>query len=93
MRLTVYVPSGPPPCPTTLIAIEAMPFSASLPATACGAPFFQSVNPCPKIATGHPPAGRAPAGRKSENWMLFVPCGTGVPVAVPTAGMIFAAVS
>ena len=39
-RLTVYVPSGPPPWPTTLIAIVAMPFRASVPATTGGAPFF-----------------------------------------------------
>ena len=81
-RLTVYVPSGPPPWPTTLIAIEAIPLRASVPATAGGAPFFQSPNPWPKIATGQPPRLRVPAGRRGVNWIWFVPCGTGVPVAV-----------
>src|SRR5215218_1456826 len=92
-RLTVYVPSGPPPCPTTLIAIVAMPFCASLPASIGGAPFFQSVSPCPKIPTGQPPDGGEPVGRKRENWTLFVPWGRGFPVLVPTAGMTLAAVS
>src|SRR5215216_3934613 len=90
-RLTVYVPSGPPPCPTTLIAIVAMPFCASLPASIGGAPFFQSVSPCPKIPTGQPPDGGEPVGRKRENWTLFVPWGRGFPVLVPTAGMTLAA--
>ncbi len=89
----MYVPRGPPPCPTTLIAIEAMPFRASVPATAGGAPFFQSVKPCPKIAVGQPPAGFVPAGRKSENWIVFVPCRCGLPVLVPTCGMTFDAFS
>src|SRR5581483_12134988 len=64
----VYVPSGPKPWPTTLIAIVAIPAFASDDATTHGAPFFESPNPCPKIATGQPPCGGGPAGSNSVNW-------------------------
>src|SRR5919201_1759514 len=87
----VYVPSGPKPWPTTLIAIVAIPARPSDEATAQGAPFFESVKPWPKIATGQPPAGLTPPGTKSVNWSWFVPCGTGVPVAVPYGGITFSA--
>ena len=63
VRNTVSVPSGPPPWPTTLIAMVAMPCDASEDATAIGAPCLLSVKPWPKIATGHPPRGGVPAGR------------------------------
>jgi len=52
-----------------LIAIDAMPACASVDATSHGAPFFESVNPCPKIAVGQPPAGAAPDGTNSVNWI------------------------
>ena len=65
------------------MAIDAMPARASVPATAHGAPFLLSVKPCPKIATGQPPAGWTPTGTNSVNCTWFVPCATGVPVAVP----------
>ena len=52
VRFTVSVPSAPPPCPTTLMAIVASPFAASVPATAIGAPCLLSVKPWPKITTG-----------------------------------------
>ena len=64
-----------------------------MPATAGGAPFFQSVKPWPKIATGQPPDGGVPAGRKTENCTWFVPCATGLPVLVPTGGITFPGVS
>jgi hypothetical protein len=64
-RTTVRLPPAPPPCPTTLIAMEAMPDRASDDATVRGAPCFESVKLCPKIATGQPPAGSAPDGRNS----------------------------
>jgi hypothetical protein len=92
VRLTVYVPSAPPPCPTTLIAIVAIPARASEDATAHGAPFLESVKPCPKVATGQPAAGVVPAGMNSVNWIWFVACGVGFPVLVPTGGMTLAAV-
>src|SRR6266853_1238545 len=57
VRSTARVPSAPPPWPTTLIAIVAIPRDASTDATTHGAPYMLSVNPCPKIATGQPPAG------------------------------------
>src|SRR5919204_5803881 len=75
------------------MAIVAMPARPSDEATIQGAPFFESVNPCPKIATGQPPAGLRPPGTKSVNCTSFVVCGTGVPVAVPYGGITFAAVS
>ena len=92
VRLTVYDPSAPPPCPTTLIAIVAIPACASEDATAHGAPFLESVKPWPKIATGQPVAGFAPAGMNSVNWMGFVLSGFGFPVLVPTGGMTLVAV-
>jgi hypothetical protein len=76
-----------------LIAIEARPRLASDDATAHGAPPRLSVNPWPKIATGQPPAGFAPAGTKSVNPSVFIACTTGVPVAVPYAGMNLPGVS
>ena len=85
--MTVYVPSDPPPYPTTLIATVAIPACASEDATTQGAPSLLSVNPWPKIAVGQPPAGLAPAGRNSVTCIRFVDCGTGVPVLVPTAGI------
>src|SRR6476469_2294450 len=91
--VAVYVPSGPKPGPTTLIAIVARPAWARDEATTQGAPFLESVNPCPKMTVGQPPAGAAPDGTKSVNWIWFLPCGTGVPVAVPYGGITFAAVS
>ena len=64
MRVHRDVPSGPPPWPTTLIAIVAMPLCAIVEATVIGKPCFESVKPWPKIATGQPPAGSGPtAGR------------------------------
>ncbi len=93
LRRTVYVPAGPKPCPTTLIAIVASPACASEDATAHGAPFFESVKPCPKIATGQPPAGAVPAGSKSVNWISFVDWTAGSPLRVPTAGITPSAVS
>ena len=54
----------PPPCPTTLMAIVAMPWNAIVEATASGAPCLLSVKPWPKIATGQPPAGGVPDGTK-----------------------------
>ena len=51
------------------------------------------VKPCPKTATGQPPAGSTPPGTKSVNWSWFVDCGTGVPVAVPVAGITSSAFS
>src|SRR5262249_61534140 len=67
---TVYVLCAPKPWPTTLIAIVAMPACASDDATAHAAPFIESVNPWPKIATGQPPAGFAPDGTKSVKTRL-----------------------
>ena len=61
----MYEPSAPPPCPTTLIAIVAIPARASEDATAHGAPFLESVKPWPKIATGQPAAGVGP-GRHEQ---------------------------
>ena len=40
-------PSGPPPCPTTLIATVAIPSFAIVEAIASGEPCFESVKPCP----------------------------------------------
>src|SRR6266850_1895093 len=54
VRSTAKVPSAPPPWPTTLIAIVAIPWDASTDATTHGAPYMLSVKPCPKIATGLP---------------------------------------
>jgi hypothetical protein len=92
-RNTASDPSGPPPCPTTLIDAVAMPCDASTEATTHGAPYMLSPKPCPKIATGQPPAGFAPAGTKSCSSRLLLPCGCGWPVSVPVAGMYLAAVS
>ena len=91
--VTVYVPAAPKPWPTTLIAIDAIPMWPSDDATAHGAPFFESVNPCPKIATGHPPSGLTPPGTKSVNWGWFHDCTAGTPVFVPTAGITSSGVS
>jgi hypothetical protein len=60
--LTISEPPAPPPWPTTLIAIVAMPCDANEPATVDGEPCLLSVKPCPKIATGQPDAGGVPAG-------------------------------
>jgi hypothetical protein len=76
-----------------LIATVANPARANDPATAMGAPFFVSPNPWPKITTGQPPAGAVPPGSKRVNWTWLTPCTAGTPVAVPTAGITFAAVS
>src|SRR3954454_4340838 len=82
---TVYVPAAPKPWPTTLIAIEATPACPSDDATAHGAPFFESVKPCPKIATGPPRAGLTRPGTNRVNWSRFVEWTAGTPVLVPTA--------
>jgi hypothetical protein len=76
-----------------LIAIVASPAFAKDDATTHGAPSFESVNPWPKITTGQPPAGAAPAGTKSVNCTWLVAWTAGTPVAVPYAGITFAAVS
>ena len=47
VRLTISVPSGPKPWPTTLIAIVAIPRRAIEPATRNGLPFLLSVKPWP----------------------------------------------
>ena len=64
------VPSAPPPWPTTLIAIVAMPLRASVPATTSGAPSFESVKPWPKIASASRPRAAVPAGshRLNSSW-------------------------
>src|SRR5258707_15149088 len=85
-RSTARVPSAPPPCPTTLIAMVAIPRDASTDATAQGAPYMLSVKPCPKIATGQPPAGFGPAGRNTAKCILVLDWGTGRPVRVGGAG-------
>ena len=50
--LTVSVPRGPPPWPTTLMAIVATPCAASDAATNHGPPCLLSPKPWPKTATG-----------------------------------------
>jgi hypothetical protein len=90
---TVSVPSAPPPWPTTLMAIVAMPCDASTEATAHGAPYMLSVKPWPKIATGHPFAGLLPAGTKISKRRSFALCGLGLPMSVGTAGMYLSGVS
>ena len=60
--ITFNVPAGPKPCPTELIDNVAIPLWASVDATANGLLFLLLANPCTKIATGQPFAGRVPAG-------------------------------
>ena len=93
LRDTFSVPSAPPPWPTTWMAMVAMPCAAKLAATVHGAPYMLSPKPWPKMATGQPPAGLVPLGTKTSTIKSLLPCGTGVPVSVPVAGMYFAAVS
>src|SRR5262249_28994649 len=85
----IRVPAEPRPWPTTLMAIVAMPRLANIAATASGAPCLLSVNPCPKIATGQPPAGVGPAGMIKLNSRVLVPWATGTPVRVPIGGVKF----
>ena len=58
------IPAAPPPWPTTLMAIVAIPCAARVEATTTSAPCLLSVKPWPKIATGQPAAGALPAGTK-----------------------------
>src|SRR5262249_7307463 len=53
-----------------------------------GAPFIESVKPCPKMATGQPPTGFVPDGTKRVNSRLSIRCTAGTPVSVPTGGMV-----
>jgi hypothetical protein len=92
-RFTVSVPNAPPPWPTTLIAIVAMPAAAMDDATTRGLLFLLSPKPWPKMATGQPPAGAVPFGRKRLKCTRFVPWGAGAPVLEPTAGMTSSGVS
>ena len=87
LRLTVSVPAAPPPWPTTLIATVAMPWAAIDAPTTYGLLCIESPKPWPKRATGHPCAGRVPAGRTSVKTRSFVPCTTGRPERVPVGGM------
>ena len=64
-RLTVNVLAGPPPCPTTLIAIVAMPARASDAATAHGAPFIESREAVAEDRDG-PASGRRGPGRDEQ---------------------------
>ena len=86
-RCTVKVPKAPPPWPTTLMASVAMPCWASVAATVQGAPYMLSVKPWPNSATGQPPAGLLPAGRKTCTIKSLWLCTAGSPVNVPVAGM------
>jgi hypothetical protein len=45
------------------------------------------------MATGHPPTGAVPAGKKRLKYRRFVPWTAGTPVRVPSAGITFEAVS
>jgi len=87
------VPAAPDPWPTTLIATEAIPLLASVPATAHGAPFFESVNPWPKIANG--PAARrgCPAREEQRELQLFRRLHRGRSGQRATAGMTASAFS
>ena len=71
------------------MAIVAMPWLANVAATASGAPCLLSVKPCPKIATGQPPAGVVPAGITRLKTSLLAPWTLGTPVRVPIGGMNF----
>src|SRR5258708_9014165 len=64
----------------------AMPLWASVEATANGAPCLLSVNPWPKIATGHPLVGRGPEGMNRLKKSFSVPC-DGTVWLVGTCGM------
>jgi hypothetical protein len=75
------------------MAIVAIPAFAIVEATANGLLFLLSPKPCPKIATGQPPAGCGPDGRKRLKYTAFVPWTAGDPVSVPVGGITFAAVS
>src|SRR5206468_7469286 len=90
---TVRKPAAPPPWPTTLIAIVAIPWAANVEATANGAPCLLSVKPCPKIATGQPSAGAVPEGMNRLKKSSLIRCTTGTPVRVPIGGMNFSGVS
>ena len=83
----MIVPSGPNPCPTTLIAMVAMPREARIEATTSGLLFLLSPKPCPKIATGQPLAGFVPEGTNRLKWTMLLPNVSGVPVRVPLGGM------
>ena len=85
---TVSVPSGPAAVADHVDGERgdaAAAASATRPSN--GAPFMLSPKPWPKMATGQPPAGLAPAGRNSVKKTLFVPCAAGVPERVPVGGM------
>src|SRR5262245_31636576 len=75
------------------MAIVAMPWRASVEATANGAPCLLSVKPCPKMATGQPPTGTVPAGTIRLNSSVLILCATGTPVRVGIGGMNFCGVS
>src|SRR5438128_4107761 len=85
--LTVSALSAPPPCPTLLIAIVAMPCAASdaTAFTTLGLSLLL-VAPCSQITTGHPDTGSRPAGRYSVKNTSFTDCTVGTPVRVPTGG-------
>src|SRR5262245_8014835 len=87
VEVIVSVPPAPPPWPTTLIAMVAIPWAPKVAPTAHGAPCLLSVKPWPKIATGQPSAGGVPRGRNRLNCRVLFPCTAGTPVRVPTGGM------
>ena len=64
-RLTISVPSGPPPWPTTLIAIVAIPRRAIEPATRNGLPFLLS-REAVAVDGDRPPARGSRSGREEE---------------------------
>src|SRR5712691_11415619 len=69
------------------MAMVATPWAARVEATANGLLFLLSPKPWPKIATGHPFAGRGPEGRKRLKKMSSALCTSITPVRVGTAGI------
>ena len=52
-----------------------------------GSTFLLLLTPWPTIATGQPVLGIGPDGRNRLKYISLVPCTSGVPLRVPTAGM------
>src|SRR6266540_5280039 len=70
-------PLGPNECPAGSVAIVAMPRAAFWSALT-NTSYLLRVKPGPYTATGHPPAGGAPAGRTSTKPRRSLPNGRGV---------------
>ena len=85
--VTCHELRGPKPWPATCVEIVATP-DCALVAAASRTLLAEPVKPCPKMATGHPPAGVGPGGSTSRNGSRSVLTGAGPPSSVGVCSIV-----